>query len=287
MKPVPAIVEPAQVDVDLIAEQVIVALTDLRSAENRITRLEGQIANARETDRIRRYEIGQLLVKARMAWPMSGPKSRGWGEFLSRVKLDDTTAWRYMELVKRSSGSLHGEGKLEGDRERAPSYGDVGLTTNRDRDRDTWCTPKWITDAIGEFDLDPCANERSHVAASTQFQLSRGEDGLERASGIGHDWRVFVNPPYSDVMPWIKAYAHTRFCFLLKLDPSTRWFAELYARTELILMPRGTRIEFEAPAGVVSSSNPFPHALFYARAYDAAPAIGTLCFPWRVEQVSW
>lgn len=145
----------------------------------------------------------------------------------------------------------------------------------------------WITDAIGKFDLDPCANELSHVQASRTFCLRFEEDGLQRAATIGHDWRVFVNPPYSNVRPWIDAYAHTRFVFLLKLDPSTKWFAELIKHTELILLPRGERVSFEPPPGIPperANAQPFPHALFYAHAADATDEIRALCWAWRVER---
>jgi hypothetical protein len=62
--------------------------------------------------------------------------------------------------------------------------------------------------------------------------------------------------------------------------------AELIERTHLILIPKGTRIQFEPPPGVPldkAMANQFPHALFYAREEDATPEIRALCFAWRVE----
>jgi hypothetical protein len=156
------------------------------------------------------------------------------------------------------------------------------LVTLDDADRDTWCTPKWITDAIGRFDLDPCSNPRSTVQSELTFRLDRGQDGLEQAAWVTSTARVFVNPPYSDVMPWVQAYKHTRFCFLVKFDPSTKWCEALIEHTSIVLFPRRTRIEFAAPPGVESSSNPFPHCLAYARAADATDAIRALCFSWAV-----
>jgi hypothetical protein len=150
-------------------------------------------------------------------------------------------------------------------------------------DRDSWCTPKWLCDAIGAWGLDPCSNERSHVRATFTFRLDRGEDGLKLAASVAPESRVFVNPPYGDVPPWVRAYKHARFCFLLKFDPSTRWFCELYAATALVAIPRRRRIAFEPPPGVRASSNPFPHALFYARAEDATDAILRSCIAWRTR----
>lgn len=151
-----------------------------------------------------------------------------------------------------------------------------------DADRDTWCTPRWITDAVGRWDLDPCSNPRSTVQADETCRLDCGQDGLEHAALVAHTARVFINPPYSDVMPWVQAYRHTRFCFLLKFDPSTRWCEALLEHTSVVLFPRRTRVEFSPPPGVESSANPFPHALFYARLADVTDAIRALCFTWSV-----
>lgn len=152
--------------------------------------------------------------------------------------------------------------------------------------RDSWCTPRWLTEAIGDVDLDPCSNERSHVAAFDVFRLDRGQDGLTLSATVDAKTHVFVNPPYSkgQVIRWVKAYEHTRFCFLLRFDPSTEWFAELYRRAALVCLPRRRRINFEPPPGVKASSNVFPHALFYAHVEDATPAVLRACFSWRTRK---
>lgn len=344
MKPIPAIVEPAAADVDLVAEQVVVALADLLRIQRSVTRLRGQLDDAVSTEKMRRIEIGRLLERIRPTWPKSGPNAKGWGEFLARVKIDDSTAHRYMrefrdpEAFARDNGaSIDADtgssepvrGKSDspavGDRDTkpasapqlalvpSPSAGPIETSVLEehlvgqlaelgpaalkrilralksepevDIDRDTWCTPRALTEAIGGFDLDPCSNERSTVSAVIRFALDLGIDGLAHAEDVAAAWRVFVNPPYSDVPPWVAAYKHTRFCFLLKLDTSTKWFAELLAATELILIPR-KRVQFEPPPGVPPEraiAQQFPHALFYARAEDATPEIRALCWAWRVE----
>lgn len=158
-------------------------------------------------------------------------------------------------------------------------------------DRNTWCTPKWITDAVGPVDLDPCANERSHVQAARTFRLDHGQDGLALARYVGRDQRVFINPPYEggQVIRWVRAYRHTRFCFLVRLDNSTDWFGELEPALEMVCVPNPrvveqARIEFEPPPGVKASSNPFPHGLLYARADDVTAEVRRLFFTWRPER---
>jgi hypothetical protein len=265
-----------------------------------------------------RVVMGRFLIKAKAQLPKRGTPTHGWTALLGALEMDEMTAVRYIALAEASLTLS------ERDKDKIPTYADLGLDKREgakpsddvpppldddapssparvsgeeagddteadvEIDRDTWCTPKWITDAIGDFDLDPCANERSHVRAAREFRFDeRGEDGLCMASKVDATDRVFINPPYSDVTPWIDAYAHTRFCFLLKFDPSTEWFALLMTHTKLVLFPRGTRVQFEAPEGVPADkakANQFPHALFYARAEDATDAIRAVCFqPWRIK----
>lgn len=279
----------SEVDIAQLERQIAAAISAQADAERAAEKHEKLATTAREAAKGRRLEIGGLLLEARKVWPERGPNAKGWGEFLTRVGLQQQTAHRYMQEAADPEGYARSNG-ASGDA--GPSGISAASTDDESEsatpDRDTWCTPKWIADAIGKFDLDPCSNERSHIVAGSSFRLDFGEDGLERAAKVGHDWRVFVNPPYSDVMPWIEAYRHTRFAFLLKLDPSTKWFAELIKHTELVLIPRGTRVQFEAPPGIPPDkqiANPFPHALFYRRASDASAAIIERCYSWRVEHV--
>lgn len=163
-----------------------------------------------------------------------------------------------------------------------------------DEERGTWCTPKWLAEKLGPFDLDPCSNPRSHIEADTRCMLEDGGNGLSddrpgsyRSAafyGLAHEHtRVFVNPPYAhgQVIRWVRHYAHTRWCFLLRFDPSTDWFVELYRQTSLVCVPRGRRVNFEPPPGVKASSNTIPHALFYRHAEDATSAILRACIAWR------
>jgi hypothetical protein len=156
-----------------------------------------------------------------------------------------------------------------------------------DPNRGNWCTPKWLAELIGPVDLDPCSNPRSHVQAKRRLMLANGDDGL------APDWlysplvvngpRVFINPPYArgSVLRWYDAYKHTRWCFLLRFDPSTEWFDAVYSAAELIAVPRGRRVNFEPPPGVAASSNAIAHALYYRHAADVPPSVVRACVTWR------
>lgn len=297
MKPVPAIVES---DLAPHTSAIQAALKALREARSHEEQAERQFETARQVTARARLDLGRALIAARGRWPARGPKAKAWTEYLADQRVDADVALEAMAYAGYVEERFPGSGENAPGNLTLPTMREAGLD-NRPRlgapepedaapvDRDTWCTPKWITDAIGDVDLDPCSNERSTVQAIYAYRLDQGEDGLKLVTSKwidGASVRTFINPPYSDVGPWIQAFGHTRFVFLLKLDPSTRWFAELLERTELVLIPRGTRIQFEAPPGVPpdkAQANQFPHALFYAHEEDATAAIRALCFAWRVQ----
>lgn len=58
---------------------------------------------------------------------------------------------------------------------------------------DEWYTPKWLVDALGEFDLDPCAPE-NRLWDTAKKHLTKQDDGLKESWG---GLRVWLNPPYS------------------------------------------------------------------------------------------
>ena len=299
----PAIYEPA---ITQLVTEGRAALAELREAEEAARGLEKKLGETREAAQMRRLELGHVLLKARALYPRRGSKEDGWKAYLEAIEVDDSTAHRYMEMARSPAATSHGqdvrrsEGAQPDDSDAPPRHeddagpelardhgGPVGLEDDPAADRDTWCTPKWITDALGVLDLDPCANERSHVQVEREFRLDQGKDGLELAAGVKKSERVFINPPYSNVAPWIEAYGHTRFVFLLKFDPSTKWFEALIAKTAVVLFPKRTRVEFEAPPGVEhSGSNPFPHALYFADARDVTDALLELCYRWPLETES-
>lgn len=77
---------------------------------------------------------------------------------------------------------------------------------------DDWATPKWLLELLfpdGEY-FDPCP--------------IGGSRGLET------DWptdpTVYINPPFSNPLPWVRrAAAHTGpVVLLLPLDPTTKWW---------------------------------------------------------------
>ena len=114
-------------------------------------------------------------------------------------------------------------------------------------------TPAYVYEALGLFDLDPCAGESTSIGA-TNYALERNEDGLSL------EWRglVFCNPPFSEKEKWIdKIIRHGEGILLLPERGSTPWFGPL-AEASGKYFVMGKKINFEGG----SSSNPTGSVLF-------------------------
>jgi hypothetical protein len=292
MKPIPAIVEK-HVDVEHSYSVISVALAGERDAGNTAARHEQLGAAARETQKLRRLEAGRELLKVRAAWPASGPNAKGWGEFLKRLGIDQSTAWRLMH-PEQAEPDVSCEPHENSDRDVKPAnvLGGSGEVA-----RGSYCTPAKYAAAVGPWDLDPFSNPRSHIVATVRCMLEDGGDGIADAtlpgcfrSGreghvhvAGEQMRVWLQPDYSFVDEAIEHYGHTRFCALLRFDPSTAWFAALWPKTRVIAIPFGERLEFEAPPGIETSSNPHAHAFFYADENDLTSEMRQFCILLRNE----
>lgn len=82
----------------------------------------------------------------------------------------------------------------------------------------SWLTPLWLINELGEFDLDPCGFKH-HKTANKIIQLP--EDGLKI------DWvgRVWLNPPYGKSQQiWLdKMYEHKNGIALIFSRLETKW----------------------------------------------------------------
>lgn len=198
MKPIPAIVEPAEVDLALIGQQLSVALAGKLDAERTAERHDKAGAAARESARMRRLEIGQLLCKARPAWPERGPTAKGWGAFLAQHGLDDSTARRYMDEYRDPAGFAQ---KNRGERNHS---GEAGA--DETSDDDTGARPPTpaghgelppfrqlsegeLVQALGR--LDPAARKRVLSTGKANAKGGSGED--ERGTWCtSKEWAIAV-----------------------------------------------------------------------------------------------
>jgi hypothetical protein len=85
----------------------------------------------------------------------------------------------------------------------------------------TWLTPPDILEALGPFDLDPCACPEPRPWATATTMWTREDQPLSRAWTGG---RVFLNPPFGP--------KETVMAFMRRLIEHGRGTALLFARTD-------------------------------------------------------
>lgn len=134
---------------------------------------------------------------------------------------------------------------------------------------DTWLTPPHVIQALGVFDLDPCAAPEPRPWPTAQVHLTREDDGLTSP------WtgRVWLNPPYSrEATRWLaRMAAHGRGTALVFARTETSWFIEhVWKRADLLLFMAG-RVHFHHADGSRARANAgAPSVLAAYGAQDAA-----------------
>lgn len=145
----------------------------------------------------------------------------------------------------------------------------------------TWLTPRYVLDALGRFDLDPCAHPDWPTADK---RICLPEDGLaSRWSG-----RVWLNPPYGkQTWRWLERLAeHGDGVALIFARTETEGFVQqVWEKADAILFLHG-RLKFLRGDGSAATSNAgAPSCLVAygrdnARALECAPLRGTLVEGW-------
>ncbi len=111
--------------------------------------------------------------------------------------------------------------------------------------RDSRATPPELYAALhAEFDftLDPCPFDTSATAGAPLW----GKDGLRS------DWRgqrVFCNPPYSDIPPWLAKGPEAELAvYLLPVRSDLGWWHDYAMRADVVRFIRG-RLRFSGASG--------------------------------------
>lgn len=111
---------------------------------------------------------------------------------------------------------------------------------------DEWLTPKWVLDALGPFDLDPCAPiVRPWPTAARHYTI---ED-----DGLAQPWEgcIWLNPPYGRMTwRWLQKLAdHGNGVALIFSRTETMGFArQVWERADAMLFLRG-RLDFHRTDG--------------------------------------
>lgn len=121
---------------------------------------------------------------------------------------------------------------------------------------DVWLTPPWLLDALGSFDLDPCAAPEPRPWPTAREHYTAAIDGLRQP------WhgRVWMNPPYSRMETWLARLAdHAETggsgTALIFARTETRVFhAQVWRRAAALLFIEG-RLHFHYPDGRRAPAN--------------------------------
>lgn len=124
---------------------------------------------------------------------------------------------------------------------------------------DEYGTPLELYEELNKrfyFSLDPCTTRDNPL--ETPNWVSKEGDGL---IGSWAEGPVFMNPPYSNPLPWAKkAYEESLkgvlVVGLMRHDPSTKWWNK-WVKDKALVIPVPYRIKF---VGADASYN-FPNAI--------------------------
>lgn len=134
----------------------------------------------------------------------------------------------------------------------------MSLTSHQHQVRgasDVWLTPRHIIDALGPFDLDPCAAPEPRPWPTAGTHYTEAHDGLSR------EWRgfglVWCNPPFGPrAGVWLERLAdHGSGIGLCAARTETSWFVrQVWGRADAILFLHG-RPTFCHPDGTPGRNN--------------------------------
>jgi hypothetical protein len=156
--------------------------------------------------------------------------------------------------------------------------------------KDEWLTPPSIIEALGPFDIDPCApltSERPWPTATEHYTIE--DDGLDPAlPWIG---RVWLNPPYGDATgDWLRRLAdHGNGIALIFARTETEAFFEtVWERADALVFLRG-RLHFHHLNGDRAEQNAGAPSVLVAYGYPNAlrlwTAVDTGVLPGRFVQL--
>lgn len=155
----------------------------------------------------------------------------------------------------------------------------------------TWLTPPEIIDALGPFDLDPCAAPSPRPWPTAARHIELPEDGLAADWG---DSFVWLNPPYSfAAWEWLDKLAdHGNGIALVFARTETAGFVRtVWERADAVLFLHG-RLHFHYPDGARAAANSGAPSVLVAygreaaRRLDAANLNGSYARLWRLKAVS-
>ena len=116
---------------------------------------------------------------------------------------------------------------------------------------DIWLTPRHVLNALGEFDLDPCAAPDPTIWTTAKCHYTE--------NGLTQKWfgRVWCNPPYGkQTGTWLNRLADhgTGVALIFARTETEMFFESVWNRADAILFLEG-RLFFHYPNGARGKSN--------------------------------
>lgn len=114
---------------------------------------------------------------------------------------------------------------------------------------DHWLSPPDMVNELGPFDTDPCCPDNMPWQTAERMYT-------EADDGLAQPWvrRVWMNPPYSRNMEFVRKFAeHRNGICLTFARTETAWFKQLYS-ADLFLFLHG-RLHFHLPDGSRARGN--------------------------------
>lgn len=143
-----------------------------------------------------------------------------------------------------------------------------GHTLANNGRHELWLTPPAIIQALGSFDLDPCACPEPRPWPTAKRHIALPDDGLA-AQWHG---RVWLNPPYGDkIGPWMeKMSQHSNGIALTFARTETEyWHRWIWPFTKAVMFISG-RLNFYLPDGTRSAYNAGGPSALIAYMWDDA-----------------
>ena len=146
--------------------------------------------------------------------------------------------------------------------------GGMGGHQSHGRGKAVWLTPPHIIDALGPFDLDPCAAPLPRPWPTAGHMVTLPNDGLK----LSWHGRIWLNPPYdADAWLWLDRLAE-HGCGLALIFARTETFGfhrSVWERAQAVRFLEG-RLHFHHPDGRRAAFNGgAPSVLVAYGDYDA------------------
>lgn len=159
----------------------------------------------------------------------------------------------------------------------APSKRSMGSHQSARAITTTWLTPPEIVEALGPFDLDPCAAPSPRPWPTARKHIELPEDGLA-GQWDGHVW---LNPPYSkEAWVWLSKLAdHGDGIALVFARTETAGFvAQVWEKATAVRFLHG-RLHFHYADGKRASANSGAPSVLVAYGETAAQKLGRSTIP--------